>query len=74
MEILVKISNNSRESEISRITKYLRTLKFVKKFDIFSDDFRTIKNISDKETVGAIHKTSSKSLAAFLKNETEPIF
>ena len=74
MELIIKIKNNSGESEISRVIKYLRSQKCVRKFNLVSDDLNTIKNISDKETVNAIHLTSSKALADFLSKETEPIF
>jgi len=74
MELIVKIKNNSGESEISRVIKYLKSQKCVRKFDLVSDDLNTIKNISDKETVNAIHRTTSKSLTDFLSKETEPIF
>jgi hypothetical protein len=74
MELIVKIKNNSGESEISRIIKYLRSQKCVRKFDMVSDDLSTIKNISDKETVDAIHSTTSRALTDFLSKETESIF
>jgi len=74
MELIVKIQNNSVESEILKLIKYLRSQKCVRKFDIITDDMSTIKNISDKETVNAIHLTSSKALADFLSKETESIF
>jgi hypothetical protein len=34
----------------------------------------TIRNITDKETVDAIHHTTSKALNDFLNKETESIF
>jgi hypothetical protein len=74
MELIIKIKNNSDESEISRVIKYLRSQKCVRKFDMVSDDMSTIQNISDKETVNAIHCTTSKTLTDFLSKETEAIF
>ena len=74
MELIVKIKNNSEESEISRIMRYLKLQKCVRKFDLVSNDMNTIKTISDKETVNAIHATTSKALNAFLDKEKEPIF
>ncbi len=74
MELIVKIKDNSKETEVSRIVKYLKTQKCVRKFDMVSDDLSTVKNISDKETVNAIHMTSSKALTDFLSKETESIF
>jgi hypothetical protein len=60
-----------KSQELSDI---IRSQKCVRKTDLVTDDLSTIKNISDKETVNAIHLTSSKALTDFLKNETEPIF
>jgi hypothetical protein len=74
MELIVKIKNKTVDSEISKITKYLKSQKCVRKFDIVTDDMSTIKNISDKETVDAIHHTTSKALNDFLNKETESIF
>ena len=74
MELIIKLKNNSGESEISKIIKYLKSQKCVRKFDVLSDDLSTIKSISDKETVNAIHRTTSKALTDFLSKETEPIF
>lgn len=74
MELIIKLKNNSGESEISRIIRYLKSQKCVRKFDVVSDDLNIIKNISDKETVDAIHRTTSKALTDFLSKETEPIF
>jgi hypothetical protein len=74
MELIVKISNNTEESEISKVIKYLKSKKFVRKFDILTDDLSEVKNLSDKETVSAIHCTTSKALANFLSKETESIF
>jgi len=74
MELIVKIKNNSGESEISRIMRYLKLQKCVRKFDLVSNDLNTIKTISDKETVNAIHVTTSKALNDFLNKETESIF
>jgi len=74
MELIVKIKNNSGESEVSRVIKYLRSQKCVRKFDLVTDDLKTIKSISDKETIDAIHNTTSLALADFLKKETESIF
>jgi len=74
MELIVKIKNNSVESEISKIMRYLKLQKCVRKLDLVSNDMNTIKAISDKETVNAIHTTSSKALNDFLSKETESIF
>ncbi len=74
MELIVKIKNNSGESEILRIMRYLKLQKCVRKFDLVSNDLNTIKTISDKETVSAIHVTTSKALNDFLSKETESIF
>jgi len=74
MELIVKIQNNSVESEILKLIRYLKAQKCVRKFEIVTDDLNTIKNISDKETINAIHLTSSKALADFLRKETESIF
>lgn len=74
MDLLVKIKENSLESDIINLIRYLKTQNCVKKFDVRSDDLNTIKSISDKETINAMHLTSSKALAKFLENEKEPIF
>ena len=74
MDLLLKINENSLESEIINLINYLKTQKCVKKFDVRADDLSTIKSISDKETINAMHLTTSKALAKFLENEKESIF
>ncbi len=74
MDLLVKIKENSLESDITHLISYLKTQKCVKKFDMRADNLHTIKSISDKETIKAMHLTSSKALSKFLENEIESIF
>jgi len=75
MELLVKINKtHSFNDDISRILKYLNTQSCVSKLDLISDDLKTIKRVSDKTTVKAIHNTTSKALADFLEKENEAIF
>ena len=74
MDLLVKIKENSKESEVTSLISYLKTQKCVKKFDVRADDLNTIKSISDKETIKAMHLTSSIALSKFLENEKEAIF
>lgn len=74
MDLLVRIKENSEAKEITNLISFLKAQKCVKKFDVMEDDLKTIKSISDKETIKAIHLTSSKALAKFLENENEPIF
>ena len=74
MELIVKIKKNTLDTDISKIIRYLKTQKCVRKFDLVTDDIQTIKSITDKETIQAIHKTTSKALTEFLNKETETIF
>ena len=74
MDLLIKIKENSLESDIISLISYLKSHSCVKKFDVRADDLTTIKSISDKETINAMHLTSSKALAKFLENEKESIF
>ncbi len=74
MELIVKIKKDTLDTDISKIMRYLKTQKCVRKFDLVTDDINTIKSISDKETVEAIHQTTSKALTDFLNKETETIF
>ncbi|MBN2682970.1 MAG: hypothetical protein JXR58_10715 [Bacteroidales bacterium] len=74
MELVIKINKNTKESEISKITKFLKLQNCVKKLDIISDDINMVSKVLDKETVYSIHKTSSKALKAFLEKENESIF
>ena len=74
MDVLVKFKENSVESDITSLLTYLKTNRSVQKFDVRTDDLQTIKRISDKETINAMHLTSSKALATFLENENEAIF
>ena len=74
MELIIKLQNNSKENDISRIVRYLKAQKCVRKFDLVSNELNTVKTIFDKETVDAINFTSTKALTDFLKNETESIF
>jgi hypothetical protein len=74
MDLIVKIKENSLETDIMSLVAYLKTNKCVKKFDVRVNNLRKIKNISDKETVDSLHLTSSTALSDFLKNENESIF
>jgi len=75
MELLVKINKyRAVENDISRIMKYLKSQSCVSKLNLISDDFKTVKKISDKNTVNAIHYTTSKALTKFLEKENESIF
>ncbi len=74
MDLLIKIKENSLESDIISLISYLKSQRCVKKFDVRADDLNSIKSISDKETINAMHLTSSKALAKFLENEKESIF
>ncbi|MEI8202561.1 MAG: hypothetical protein WCH34_06085 [Bacteroidota bacterium] len=74
MDLLIKIKENSLESDIISLINYLKSQNCVKKFDVRADDLNSIKSISDKETINAMHLTSSKALANFLENEKESIF
>ena len=61
MELIVKIKKNTLDTDIVKIIRYLKSQKCVRKFDIVTDDVSTIKDISDMETVKAIHKTTSEA-------------
>ncbi len=74
MDLLVKIKENSLESDIIGLISYLKSQRCVKKFDVRADNLNTINSISDKETLNAMHLTSSKALSTFLENEKESIF
>jgi len=74
MELIVKIKDKTVASEISKITRYLKSQKCVRKCDLISDDMNIIESISDNETIEAIHNTTSNALSDFLKKETESIF
>ena len=74
MDLLIKIKENSLESDIISLISYLKSQRCVKKFDVRADDLNSINSISDKETINAMHLTSSKALAKFLENEKESIF
>jgi hypothetical protein len=74
MKLIIKIKNNPDESEISRIIKYLKSQKCVRKIDLVIDDLNSIKNIFDKETVNSIHCTASMALSNLPCRETESIF
>ena len=43
MELIIKLSKDSRESDISGVIKYLKAQKCVRKFDMVLDDITTIK-------------------------------
>ena len=70
----MQIDKESKESDISKIMKYLKSQRCVNKFNLISDDLKTINKISDKQTINAIHQTTSKALTSFLENENESIF
>ena len=61
MELIVKRKKNTLDTDIVKIIRYLKSQKCVRKFDIVTDDVSTIKDISDMETVKAIHKTTSEA-------------
>lgn len=74
MDLLIKIKENSLEKDITGLISYLKSQSCVKKFDVRADDLNTINSISDKETLNAMHLTSSKALSKFSETEKESIF
>jgi len=74
MELLIKIKDNTLDSEIVKLISYLKNQNCVKKFDMRTNNFKKILNITDKETLNAMHYTSSQTIATFLENEKDSIF
>jgi hypothetical protein len=74
MDLLIKIKENTLESDIKNLIVYLKSKNFIKKFQINTNEKNDINRISDKETIEGIHITSTKALNEFLANENESIF
>jgi len=74
MDLLIKIKENTLESDIKNLIVYLKSKKFIKKFQIHTNEKNDLNKISDRGTIEGIHITSSKALTEFLENESESIF
>ncbi len=74
MDLLIKIKENTLESDIRSLIQYLKSKNYIKKFQIHTDEESELNKISDKETIKGLHITSTKALNDFLEKENESIF